>query len=134
MPRPRAYRGSGVGGAKAVLKFRNRRITVLRGTTTDVFGDLSDVGTPLYTNVQAAIAEVNETVFDAATQRPQTIRAVKCTVPAWADIQASDTIQDTFTGWYYIVESIEELPGLGYYPPPKLLTLRMRSGVTVTSD
>ena len=112
----------------------NRRLNVLRGTTVSDLGDVSDVGAPLYTGIPAAIAEITETVFDFATQRPQTIRSVKGAVPGWADIQSSDTIQDSFTGWYYIVESLEAEPGIGYYPPRKLLTLRERSGVSIASD
>ena len=123
----------GCGGA-AVLEFMNRTCAVLRGRVVDDLGGESDVGFPLYTGIPAAIAEITETVFDAATQRPQTIRSVKCIMPGWADVISSDTIQDEFTGWYYIVLSLEAEPGIGYYPPRKLLSLKERSGVTVSSD
>ena len=69
----------------------------------DDLGDESDVGAPLYTDIPAAIAEVSETVFDAATQRLSTIRSIKAVMPGWADVIASDTIQDEFTGYFYIV-------------------------------
>ena len=121
-------------GANAALRFMNRRLSVLRGTSVDSLGDASDVGTPLYTGIPAALAEVNETVFDAATQRLSTIRDIKAVVPGWADIISSDTLQDPATGWYYIVLSIETEPGIGYYPPRKLLSLKERSGVSVASD
>ena len=121
-------------GAVAVLKFWNRTITIMRGTAADEFGDLSDVGTPYLTGVQAALAEVSDVVFDAATMRQQIIRAIKCTVPGWAGVLSTDTIQDEFTGFFYMIESIEAQPGIGYYPPFSILTLRMRSGVSVTSD
>jgi hypothetical protein len=124
---------AGSGGG-TVLRYQNRQISSYRGTSVDEFGDLSDVGSPLYTNLPAAIAEVDEVVFDAATQRPQTIRSVKAIVPGWCDIQASDTLQDSFTGWFYIVTSLEAEPGIGYYPARKLLTLKERSGVSVASD
>jgi hypothetical protein len=124
---------AGSGGG-TVLRYQNRVLNTYRGTSVDEFGDVSDVGSPLYTNIPAAIAEVDEVVYDAATQRPQTVRAVKGIVPGWADIIASDTIQDSFTGWFYMVESLEAEPGIGYYPPRKLLTLRERSGVSIASD
>jgi hypothetical protein len=124
---------AGSGGA-TVLKFMDRQIRTFRGSSVDEFGDMSDVGSPLYTGIQAAIAEVDETVFDAATQRMSTIRQVKGVVPGWADIIASDTLQDEFTGFYYMVESLEAEPGIGFYPPRKLLTLRERSGVSIASD
>ena len=55
-------------------------------------------------------------------------------MPGWADVISSDTIQDEFTGWYYIILSIEAEPGIGYYPARKLLELKMRSGVSIQSD
>lgn len=132
--RPPVSSSGGSGGSSSVLRFMNRSLTVLRGTTANAYGDLSDVGQPLYTGIQAAIAETSDVVFDAATQRQQTIRAITCIVPGWADILDTDTLFDPFTGWYYLIEGMQQEPGLGYYPPRKVLTLRMRSGVTVGSD
>ena len=121
-------------GSAVALQFQNRQISVYRGTTVTDLGDVSDVGAPLYTNLPAAIAEISETVYDFATQRPQTIRSIRCIMPGWVDVVASDTLQDQFTGFFYIVLSLEAEPGIGYYPPRKLLELRMRSGVSIQSD
>jgi hypothetical protein len=132
--RPSSGGGSGAPGATSVLKFWNRTIATYRGTTANAYGDVSDVGAPYLTGVQAALAETAQTVFDAATQRQQIIRAITCIVPAWADIVTTDTLQDEFTGFFYMISSIEAQPGLGYYPAPKILTLRMRSGVSIGSD
>jgi hypothetical protein len=33
-----------------------------------------------------------------------------------------------------MIESIEATPGIGYYPAPKILTLRARSGVSIATD
>lgn len=121
-------------GANAVLKFRNRLISTYRGLAPNAYGDLSDVGEPYLTGIQAALAEVSDVVFDAATQRQQIIRGVKCIIPAYADVIDTDTLQDEFTGFFYFIESMEAQPGIGYYPPPKILMLRMRSGVSIASD
>ena len=129
-----ASSGTAGSGGNAALKFRNRAITVCRGTAVNRFGDRSNVGTVLYTGIPAALAEVTETVFDAATQRPQEVRSITCVVPNWADVIDSDTLLDEFTGFYYLVEGIEARPGIGYYPPDKLLSLKMRSGVKIASD
>jgi len=125
--------GGKIDGA-ALLKVRNRSLTILRGTAVNAFGDLNDVGEVLHTGIPAAIAETTDVVFDAATQRPQVIRTITCVVPNWADVQDSDTLQDEATGFFYIVERIEARPGPGYYPADKILGLRMRSGVTISSD
>ena len=123
--------GSGVG---AVLKFRNRSLSTFRGLAPNAYGDLSDVGEPYLTNVPAALAEVSDVVFDAATQRQQIVRGVKCIIPAWADVIDTDTLQDESTGFFYFIESVEAQPGIGYYPAPKILMLRMRSGISIASD
>ena len=120
--------------ASSILAFWNRQISTFRGTIADEFGDLSDVGVPYLTNVPAALEETTDKVFDAATQRQQVIRSITCIVPAWADIIDSDTIQDSFTGFYYIIEVVEAVPGIGYYPAPKRFSLRMRSGISIASD
>ena len=133
-PRPPVTGGGNASGPDAVLRFMNRRRTVLRGTTVNDWGDESDVGQPVYTDVPAAIAEVSQQSFDPATQRPQVIRVIKGAVPGWADIRETDTLTDPATGWFYLVTDIAQEPGLGYYPPRQLLTLKLRSGVTVEAE
>lgn len=135
MARPRlTASGRAASGTAGVLKFANRRMTIMRGTQFSEYGDPDDVGAPLYTHVQAALAETTQTAYDAASQRPQIIRGITCTVPAWVDVVTTDTLMDEATGLYYMIENIQSQPGIGYYPPAKILTLRMRSGVGVQSD
>jgi len=137
MARARASRASssagqrGGGNSASVLAFRNRTLSVYRGTTVDELGDEIDSTTPLCTGIPAALAEVSDVSYDAATQRQQIIRSIKCTVPAWADIVDTDTLQDEFTGYYYIIESVEAQPGIGYYPAEQIFTLLMRSDVSI---
>ena len=128
--------GSGGGGAggSAVLRFMNRRLAVYRGDAVNPYGDVSNVGELFLDDVPAALAEVSQNSFDPATQRPSIIRAIKCIVPGWADIDLDDTIQDKSTGFFYLVESAEAEPGLGYRPPRRILTLRQRSGVSVAGE
>ena len=119
--------------APSLLRFRNRSISVMRGTSADAFGDLSDVGQPYLTGIPAAIAETTDVVFDQATQRPQIIRTITCVLPNWADIIDTDTLYDPATGYYYLIESQQARPGPGYYPADRILTLRMRSGISLAS-
>jgi hypothetical protein len=100
----------------------------------DEYGDRSDVGSLYLTDVPAALAETSQAVFDPATQRPAIIRTVKCIVPGWADIESTDTVYDPFTGWVYLITNIEQEPGLGYRPPRQILTLKLRSGVTISGE
>jgi hypothetical protein len=126
--------GTGTSGANVVLKFRNRLATTYRGTEANAYGDESDVGITYLTDVPVAIAETTDVVFDAATQRQQTVRSITAVFPAWADIIDTDTVQDTTTGYFYEIESMQARPGIGYYPADKIVSLRMRSGVSISSD
>ncbi len=134
VPRPPITAGGNAAGPNAVLRLMNRRLTTYRGKTVNAFGDESNVGALYLSGVPAALAETSETAFDPATQRAQIIRAIKCIVPGWADVQMTDTIEDPATGFFYLVENIEAEPGLGYYPPRQILTLRLRSGVSVDGE
>jgi hypothetical protein len=136
MARVRSARGGsgGSSGAAGVMRFMTRSLNTYRGTTANAYGDETDVGTPYLTGVQAALAETSQTAFDPATQRPQIIRAITCMVPGWADIVTTDTIQDPATGLVYMIENLSAAPSIGYYPPMKVLTLRVRSGVSIASD
>jgi hypothetical protein len=111
----------------------NTTLSVLRGTTTNAYGDRTNVGIPLYTGIPAAIVEKSKQSFDRDTQRFQTIRTSMCVVPDWADILDTDTLRDETTGNFFMVEDIQTQPSLGL-PPDKILTLRWRSGVSVGSD
>lgn len=116
-----------------MLELANTTVSVLRGTTVNQWGDKTNVGTPLYTGIPAAIVESSKQVFDRASQRFQTIRTSTCVVPDWADILDTDTLIDETTGNAFMIESIELQPSLGP-PPDKILVLRSRSGVSVESD
>jgi hypothetical protein len=118
-----------------MMEFANTRLTIMRGTAANPYGDESDVGTPIYQHVPAAVNESSKVVFDPATQRPQTIRTSTAVVAGWVDVLSSDTIMDEATGNYYMINDIELQPtGPTGIAPAKLLTLRWRTGVSVTSD
>lgn len=117
------------------MELANTRITIMRGTTANAYGDLSDVGTPIYSGIPAAINESSKIVFDPATQTPRTVRTSKAVVPGWVDVLDSDTLRDESTGNYYMIQDIARQPtGATGIAPELLLTLRWRSGVTPSSD
>jgi hypothetical protein len=118
-----------------MMELANTRLTIMRGTAANPYGDESDVGIPLHQHVPAAVNESSKVVFDPATQRPQTIRRSTAMVAGWVDVLSSDTIMDESTGNFYMIQDITLQPtGPTGITPTKLLTLRWRSGVNVTSD
>jgi hypothetical protein len=116
------------------MEIANCAVTIMRGTEANAYGDESDVGTPLYQHVPAAVTETSKTVFDPATQRPQTIRTSMCVLPSWADVLDSDTLQREDTGDFFMVESIQRQPTLIGVQPDIILSLRWRSGVSPGSE
>jgi hypothetical protein len=116
------------------MEIANCLITVCRGTEANAYGDLSDVGSVLYQHVPAAVTETTKTVFDPATQRPQTIRTSMCVLPSWADVLDSDTLQREDTGDFFMIESVQRQPTLIGVQPDIILSLRWRSGVSPGSD
>jgi hypothetical protein len=125
--------GKTVAGTPGILKFRNRLFTVMRGVEVGWAGDETDVGVPIYTHVPCALAEVSDETFDRTATTRRTIRTWTCVFDNWVDVTLNDTLQDEASGFFYSIESMEERPGIGMYPPAKILSLTMVSGVTVES-
>lgn len=118
-----------------MMELANTRLTIMRGTEANAYGDESDIGTPIYTGVPAAVNESSKQVFDPATQTPRTIRTSKAVVAGWTDVLDSDTIRDEVTGAYYMIQDIQRQPtGPTGISPDIILTLRWRSGVGTGSD
>ena len=133
MARIRPMPGGGLG-QDSVLKLQNRLITIMRGTAVNEYGDETDVGIVHRQHVPAALAEKSSQTSDPADPVRRTVRTWECILPAWCDVTTNDTLMDETTGNFFMVEAIEPQTGPGYYPAPLILTLRMRSGISVSSD
>ncbi|MDX2697249.1 hypothetical protein [Streptomyces ipomoeae] len=80
-------------------------LTVLRGTTTDAYGDEQDTDTPVATGVIAALTEQSRRVTTRENPTPRIVRYAVARVPAGTDIQDQDRVRDERTGAVYIVEA-----------------------------
>lgn len=119
-----------------MLELATTSITIIRGTEVNELGDETDVGLTLYQHVPAGLVESGHQTFDRASSTRRTIRTITCVVPSWTDVDADDTIMDerATPPAYYMVESIVRQPSLIGSPANLILTLRARSGVSVTTD
>lgn len=90
----------------------NTTISVLRGTTTDAFGDTIDADEAVATCIPVFLAETGRTVQDPSMQTPRTIREVTAQVPGWAGVLNTDRILDERSGDIYIVLSVTQPPSL----------------------
>lgn len=83
------------------------RVSILRGTITDQFGDEKDRNDPVHSHVPASIRTVRNAITTIAEGRPQQVATLVGRVPAGTDIQPQDRLQDERTGVIYIVDGID---------------------------
>lgn len=81
-------------------------VTVLRGTTTNRYGDEQDTDTPVATGVRASILEKPVTGGRPASGRKDTQRGYTLRVWRSVDVRQDDRIQDEATGLIYVVTTL----------------------------
>ena len=81
-------------------------VTILRGTSTDAFGDETDTDTPIATRVPASLIESTRTAMEPVSGTPRIIRTHVCRLPSTTDITENDRIKDEQTDEIYIVVSV----------------------------
>jgi hypothetical protein len=86
------------------------RGSILRGTTTDEYGDVADAANIIATGVLASIQETTHRVWDRATQTPRIVRGFGCSMPSTTDIGPDDRFRDDTNGVTYIVVAVTQ-PG-----------------------
>ena len=94
----------------------NTRVTVLRGTTVDAFGDEVDTSTEVAVDIAASLVEQSRT---ATTREDPTPRVVHYTVgrlPWGTDVTEDDRLRDQRTGRVYIVTAVSRPSGIGIVP------------------
>jgi hypothetical protein len=82
------------------------RISVLRGTDTDAFGDETDTGTVAASGIPASLVESARNAQEPVTGTPRIIRTHIGRVPPATDITETDRIKDETTNEIYIVVSV----------------------------
>lgn len=81
------------------------RLTVLRGTTTDVYGDEQDTDAVIQTGIPAALTEQSRRVTTRDNPTPRIVRYTVARVAAGTDIRDQDRVRDERTGAVYIVDA-----------------------------
>ena len=108
-----------------MLPLANTKISVLRGTGNDPYGDQIDVMTPFETDVPAlaggdradSVRSCNAGAADRAHRQ--------CYVPPWLDVLNTDQVYDQLTGDTFMVIDIVAQP---WHNPggSRLTTLKLR--------
>lgn len=99
--------------------------SILRGTTTDAYGDPEDNGTVVAAGIIASIRETSRTVFDPNTQQPRIVRSTEGVMPAGTDVVDTDQVRDDTYGVSYFVEAVTQDREPGFTPDLKLQLKRV---------
>jgi len=80
-------------------------VSILRGTTTDTYGDEVDTDTLVYADLPASIMETMRTVFSQDAATPMIVRVVTGRVGGGTDIRVGDRLLDQATSQRYMADS-----------------------------
>jgi hypothetical protein len=92
-----------------VLAVATTTLTVLRGTTTDAYGDEQDADTVVATGIRASLTEQSRRVTTRDDPTPRIVRYAVGRVTAGTDITDQDRVRDERTGAVYIVEAVSSM-------------------------
>lgn len=84
-------------------------LTVMRGTTTDAYGDEQDTDTAVATGIPASLTEQSRRVTTRDNPTPRIVRYAVARVTAGTDIQDQDRLRDERTGAVYIVDAVSSM-------------------------
>lgn len=96
------------------------RISILRGTTTDAWGDDQDTDTPVHTGIPAALTEQSRRVTTRDDPTPRIVRSAIARVAADTDVTDQDRVRDERTGAVYIVDAVSSMANPAAVPDLRL--------------
>lgn len=85
------------------------KVSILRGTTTDAYGDEQDTDTPVHTGIPASLVEQSRRVTTRDDPTPRIVRYAVARVPASTDVTDQDRLLDERTGAKYIVDAVSAM-------------------------
>lgn len=84
-------------------------LSVLRGTSTDGYGDEVDTDTIVATGIPASLVEQTRRVTSRDDPTPRIVRYAVGRVTAGTDITDQDRLRDERTGDTYIVDAVSSM-------------------------
>lgn len=104
----------------------NCTISILRGTTTDQWGDTVDSGAVVDQTIPAFIVVRSRQVFDPSTQTPRTVQTIVGAIGSAVDIRDTDQVLDETHSVTYAVESVTQPLAAGITPDQTLELRRVK--------
>jgi hypothetical protein len=84
-------------------------IAILRGTTTDVWGDEADTDTVVSTGIPASLTEQSRRVTTRDDPTPRIVRYAVARVAADTDVTDQDRVRDERTGQVYSIDAVSSM-------------------------
>jgi hypothetical protein len=84
-------------------------LAVLRGTTSNAWGDEQDTDTPVHAGIPAALTEQTRRVTTRDDPTPRIVRYAVSRVAAGTDVTDQDRVRDERTGAVYIVDAVSSM-------------------------
>lgn len=81
-------------------------VSILRGETTNAFGDTEDAPTVVQDRIPMSILETNRATTRRAADRPQTVTYFTGRCSAAVDVRVEDRIRSETNGAIYVVTSV----------------------------
>ncbi len=100
----------------------NAVLDILRGTTTDTYGDTKQTATVVASGVVASLVEQSQNTSRRADNRRQTMRYYTARLWSTVDVQVEDRVRDA-AGVVYVVDDIT-WPASPFGTPSQRLRLR----------
>lgn len=104
----------------------NCSISIMRGTSTDQWGDTIDSGNIVNQHVPAFIVVRSKQVYDPSTQSPRTVQTIVGAVGSAVDIRDTDQVFDETHSVTYSVESVTQPLASGITPDQTLELRRVK--------
>lgn len=114
----------------SIAEITNTSASILRGTTSNQFGDTIDDDQVLIQHLPVFLAETGKTVQDPSTPTPRTIRQITCQVPQYVGVVNTDRVVDEATGDKYIIIGVTTPPTIIGAPVDVILDLKRISAQT----
>lgn len=102
-------------------------VAVLRGTTTDAYGDPVDADDAVRARIPVALAITNRRVWVPAERRHTQVTEITGRVRRDADIQEEDRLRDERDGSIYLVEAVTIPPRVTGFEKARLTLRRVDS-------
>jgi hypothetical protein len=84
-------------------------VSILRGTTTNPFGDVQDTAAIAASGIPASLLEYSQESKRPADRHQQTVRMARCRIPGTTTVQTGDRIKDENTLAVYAVDDSTQL-------------------------